>query len=191
MLRFSPILIFIILVLIVVLIITIINAYKKCPPGFVLIITNPKPDSFGNYIRIVKTGGAFVWPFAGTYQLLSLAPISSSLKFTQLLSKNNLKFNLDVDVIYAISSSDTVLNQAVHRFAGQKLAQIKGVAESIISGQTRLLVAELSEQEIYEVKKLTEQLNKNISGELLEIGINLINLEIKRTEKTEAKPSDN
>lgn len=183
--RLYPLFLLAIAGVIIFVVVTIINSYRKCPPGHVLLITNPKPDSFGNFYKIIKNGGAFVWPFMGSYQLLNLSPVNLRLNFDNLSSNLQTKYNIELDLLFAVSSSESVLNSAFERLSGLKNNQIKEIAKSIASAQTRLLIASLSDSEINNLKFLTDSLIKNISGEMLELGLQLINLEV-----TKAQTSD-
>ncbi len=182
--RFYFLIVIIVLIALFVTISFILTAYKKCPPGHVLIINNSKPDSFGNLNKIIFSGGAFVWPLVGSYQIFSLAPIIIDLHIQELAVKNQQKINFDAQAIIGISTSETVLKNAIDRFSGQNTAQIQQVAKNIILGQIRLLASETGISEIENFTQFSKKLSKEIEGEMIEIGLKRINLDITKVEKT-------
>ncbi len=161
----------------------IVSSYKKCPPGHVLIINNNKPDSFGNLNKIIFSGGAFVWPFVGSYQLFSLAPIAINLN-EKLLTKSSEKVKLELKTNIGISSSETVLKNAIDRFSGLSISQIKQIAQDVILGQMRKVTASTNSNEIEKLIDFSNTLSKEIEGDLMEIGLKLINLDVKKIEIT-------
>ncbi len=172
----------IVLIALIIAISFIINSYKKCPPGHVLIINNNKPDNFGNLNKILFSGGAFVWPIVGSYQIFSLAPIPIIIK-EDFLASSNQRVKLDIKINIGISTSETVLKDAIDRFSGLNIEQIKEIAEDIISGQLRKVTASVDTNELQDISAYANKITKEVSGELIEIGLKLINLDIKKIER--------
>lgn len=181
----SPVLIllFFLVVITGILISGIFKAYKKCPPGHVLIIFNNKPDSFGNMTKFVFSGGAFVWPFISSSQLLSLAPIQLNLILKELLTSDIKRTNIEMDCMFGISTSETVLQNAVNRLSGLNNEQIKEIASNILAGQLRKVISEMEMEEIKKGNGLNNNFKKEAEGELLEIGLKIISIDLKTIEE--------
>lgn len=181
--RFYLIAAVIVLIALIIAVSFIVSSYKKCPPGHVLIINNNKPDNFGNLNKIIFSGGAFIWPIVGSYQLFSLAPMVVTLN-EELLAKNNEKVKIGLKTNIGISTSETVLKNAIDRFSGLNISQIKQVAEDIILSQLRIIVAGSDKSELEKIPDFNKKLTKELEGELMEIGLKLINLDVKSIEVT-------
>lgn len=181
--RFYFAIIVVVLIALFIIFSFIISAYKKCPPGHVLIINNNKPDAFGNLNKIVFSGGAFVWPIVGSYQLYSLAPSTIDLNIADLVTKSKEKLQKDISAIIGISASETVLKNAIDRFSGLSKDQISKIAKNIIQGQIRLIVSDSEITEIENSNYFSNRLKKEIEGELLAMGLKLISLDVKKTKK--------
>lgn len=157
----------------------IISTYKKCPPGHVLIINNNKPDSFGNLNKILFSGGAFVWPMVGSYQLFSLAPMPIDLHgdfFTQSAEK----VSADIKAHIGISASETVLKNAIDRISGLDSARIKQLAHDVILVQIRNVISSTQARELSNLQAVSSRLKKDIEGGLMELGLKLISLDVKK-----------
>ncbi len=171
----------IILTALIVTISFIVSTYKACPPGHIMIINYSKPDDFGNMFKIISSGGAFIWPVFSSYQLYSLAPIPISLH-ENILAKNNERVNIEVKINVGISTSETVLKNAIDRFSGLSILQIKQVAHDIILSQLRTVVASSDKKELEEIIDMKKKFAQEIEGDLMTVGLKLINLDVKSIE---------
>lgn len=160
----------------------IVSSYKKCPPGHVLIINNNKQDSFGNMNKILFSGGAFVWPMVGSYQLFSLSPMAINLN-EELTTKSAEKIKIELKANIGISNSETVLKNAIDRFSGMGISRMKEIGQDIMLSQLRIIVADSDKNELDKVVDFNSRLKKEMEGELMEMGLKLINLDIKSIEK--------
>jgi uncharacterized membrane protein YqiK len=168
----------IILIALIIVVSFFVSSFKKCPPGHVLIINNNKPDNFGNMNKIIFSGGAFVWPFVGSFQLFSLAPIAVTLN-EELLSKNNERLKINIKTNIGISTSEMVLKNAIDRFSGLGISQIKQIALDVMLSKLREVVAGSDKNDLEKIQDFSNRLKKEIEGELMEIGLKLINLDVK------------
>jgi len=182
--RFYYFIIVIVLIALIIIFTFIISAYKKCPPGHVLIINNNKPDAFGNMYKILFAGGAFVWPVVGSYQLFSLAPVTLDLNIQDFITKNQQNLDMELSVIIGFSTSETILKNAIDRFSGLSKDKLSEIAQSIALGQIRKLVSDTETSDIENITSFNKALSKEIEGELMEVGLKLINLDIKKIIKT-------
>jgi len=176
--RFYLIIIATLLILLLVIFFNMLKYYKKCPPGHVMVIINNRGDSFGNRLKFIYAGGAFVWPIFGGYQLFNLSPFTISSKLTQLLTADNNKLDIELKVILAVSSNEMLLENAVDRISGLPQEKITTLAEDILSSLIRFTIISLKSGEIKQSTAFHEMLSNKIENEIGSIGLKLINLDI-------------
>ncbi len=171
----------IILIVLIIVVSFLVSTYKACPPGHVMIINFSKPDDSGNMYKIISSGGAFIWPVFGSYQLFSLAPIPLSLN-EKMLAKNNEKVGVEINANVGISTSETVLKNAIDRFSGLGISQIKQVAHDIVLSQLRTVVASSDKDELKKIIDVKKRFAREIEGDLMAVGLKLINIDVKSIE---------
>lgn len=153
--------------------------YKKCPPGHIMVIYNNKSDVFGNTIKVIHSGGAFVWPTSGSFQLFNLTPFTIEQKMQNLLTHDQQKVDLELKVIAAISTREITLQNAVERISGLTHEQLKSLSSDLISSQIRFAIISMKAGEIKESAEFTALLSKLLEEEISKIGLKIINTDIK------------
>jgi len=152
--------------------------YKKCPVGSILVIFNNISDNYGNKIKIIKSGGAFVWPFGGSYKIIDLKPFSINLIPENLLSKNEKRYQFNVKFILAINPDENVLYKSLERISGLSDEQLQQIALDMISGQLRTLFINMDDIEISNRSKVDYKIFQSLYEPLDNLGLQLLNLDI-------------
>lgn len=167
-----------IILLIILPIMLVINRYKRCPSNKVLV-------KYGKVISDVSAvcihgGGTFIWPIIQGYEFLSLEPMTTEIELSGALSKNNIRVNIPSTFTFGISTKPELMANAAERLLGMKYNDIITLANDIILGQLRLVIATLSIEEINQDReKFLEEINKNVNTELNKIGLEVINVNIR------------
>jgi flotillin len=174
------ILIILILALIFVSVSTIIllNFYKKCPPGCMLVVFNNKADDFGSKLKIIKSGGAFVWPFGGSFAIFDLSPFLIELLNARLTDRDGIDRIMDAKYLMALSSQESIVERAVERFAGLPREQIVQIARDLISSHIRSWFNHHSEKEFSDREYLNSGIKEMLEDSLEKTGLNLMNVDI-------------
>ncbi len=173
----------IVLVLLVILIIaTVATRYKKCPPDKVMVIygkVGKAPDGTARSAKCIHGGAAFIWPFIQSYSFLDLTPMSIQVDLKNALSRQNIRIDVPSRFTVGISVEAGVMQNAAERLRGLPLNEIQRLAEDIIFGQLRLIVATMDIEEINTDRdKFLEAVSINVEGELKKIGLRLINVNV-------------
>lgn len=162
--------------------IVILSRYRKCPSDKVLVIygkVGNAQDGSQRSAKCIHGGAAFIWPVVQAYEYLDLTPMSISVDLRNALSKQNIRVDVPSRFTVGISTENGVMQNAAERLLGMKIDAIRQVAEDIIFGQMRLIIATMDIEEINSDRdKFLEAVSSNVETELKKIGLRLINVNV-------------
>lgn len=154
-----------------------ISRYKRCPSDRVLVIYGKTGKN--QSARCIHGGAAFVWPVIQDYQFLDLTPISIDVDLRSALSKQNIRINVPSRFTVGISTEQGVVMNAANRLLGLPLSNVRDLAQDIIIGQMRLVIAMMDIEEINADRdKFQETVYDHVDIELTKIGLKLINVNV-------------
>lgn len=166
-----------VVLIIVVFIYSMFRRYKRCPSDQILVVYG-KTGGEGS-AKCIHGGAAFIWPIIQDYSFLDLTPISIEVNLTNALSKQNIRVNVPSRFTIGISTEPSVMQNAAERLLGQSLDAIKELAQEIIFGQLRLVVASMDIEEINTDRdKFLSHITHSVEAELKKVGLKLINVNI-------------
>lgn len=170
------------LVIGVLLFVLIASRYKKCPSDKIMVIygnVGKSKDGTTRSAKCVHGGAKFIWPFFQAYSFLDLTPISINVDLKKALSRQNIRVDVPSRFTVGISTEAGVMQNAAERLRGLKLADIQDLANDIILGQLRLVIALMDIEEINTNRdKFLEEVSRNVETELKKIGLKLINVNV-------------
>ena len=156
---------------------SLIRRYKRCPSDRILVVYGKTGK--GQSARCIHGGAAFIWPVFQDYAFLDLTPISIEVNLTNALSKQNIRVNVPSRFTIGVSTDPGVMQNAAERLLGLNLPKIQDVAQEIIFGQLRLVVASMDIEEINSDRdKFLQNITENVEAELKKVGLKLINVNI-------------
>jgi len=165
-----------VVLIIAVFIFSIIKRYKRCPSDRILVVYGKTGEGSA---KCVHGGGAFIWPIIQDYEFLDLTPISIEVNLTNALSKQNIRVNVPSRFTIGISTEPTVMQNAAERLLGLNGDAIRDLAQEIIFGQLRMVVASMDIEEINADRdKFLTHITHNVEVELQKVGLKLINVNI-------------
>lgn len=166
-----------VVLIIVVFIYSMFRRYKRCPSDQILVVYG-KTGGQGS-AKCIHGGAAFIWPIIQDYSFLDLTPISIEVNLTNALSKQNIRVNVPSRFTIGISTEPSVMQNAAERLLGLSLDAIKDLAQEIIFGQLRLVVASMDIEEINTDRdKFLSHITHSVEAELKKVGLKLINVNI-------------
>ncbi len=152
--------------------------YKRCPSDKILVIYGNTKGQRSS--RCIHGGAAFVWPLIQAYQFLDLTPIPIDIKLEGALSQQNIRINTPSTFTVGITTESGVMENAAERLLGLSLNDIQQLAQDIIFGQMRVVIATMPIEEINADRdKLIENISNGVEVELRKVGIRLINVNIQ------------
>ncbi|MFB3890925.1 MAG: SPFH domain-containing protein [Phycisphaerae bacterium] len=172
----------IILALIVIVIfVTIAKRYKRCPSNKILVKYGKTGG--GTAARCIHGGATFVWPLIQAYDYLDLEPFVVPIELTNALSQENIRVTVPTTVTAAISNQEGIMQNAAHRLLGLSTQQIQTLAQDIIIGQMRAVIATMRIEDINRDRQsFMAKVNEAVTTELEKIGLAVINVNIKDIE---------
>lgn len=162
----------------------LISRYKRCPSDKLLVVygrTGKKTDGSGDTstARVYHGGGAFIWPIIQDYAFLDLKPMSIEVDLKNALSKQNIRINVPSVFTVAVDSNNEVRINAAERLLGLGRGDIAALAQDIIFGQMRQVIAQMTIEEINADRDtFLENISSNLEMELHKIGLKLINVNV-------------
>ena len=171
-----------VVVLILLIVAMLATRYKKCPSDKVMVIygkVGKASDGTARSAKCIHGGAAFVWPFIQGYSFLDLAPISIQIDLKNALSRQNIRIDVPSRFTVAISTETGIMQNAAERLRSLPINEIQRLAEDIIFGQLRLIIATMDIEEINTNRdKFLDAVSINVEGELKKIGLRLINVNV-------------
>jgi flotillin len=166
-----------VVLIIVVFLFSMFRRYKRCPSDKILVVYG-KTGGEGS-AKCVHGGAAFIWPIIQDYAFLDLTPISIEVNLINALSKQNIRVNVPSRFTIGISTEPSVMQNAAERLLGLSLDSVQDLAQEIIFGQLRLVVASMDIEEINTDRdKFLSHITHSVETELKKVGLKLINVNI-------------
>ena len=157
---------------------SILSCYKRCRSDQILVVYGKVGT--GQSARCIHGGAALVWPVFQGYQFMDLTPISVEADLKGALSKQNIRINAPSSFTIGISTKPEIMQNAAERLLGLNMEQVRRMAEDIIMGQMRQVIASMTIEEINaDREKLITGVTESIATELDKIGLRLINVNIR------------
>jgi flotillin len=174
----SSLILFVFVGLFIFLLITIfIRRYKRCPSDRILVVYGKVGG--GKSAKCIHGGAAFIVPVIQDYEYLDLTPISIEVSLVNALSKQNIRVNVPSRFTIGISTEPGVMQNAAERLLGLGQNEIQELAQEIIFGQLRLVVASMDIEEINSDRdKFLSNISESVESELKKVGLKLINVNI-------------
>ena len=156
----------------------LVTRYKRCASDEILVVYGRVEG--GGSSRCIHGGGTMVWPLIQDYKILSLAPMTIDITLTNGLSKDGTQLNIFSTFGVGISAEPSIMNNAAEHLLHLDSSQIKRLASEIISGQLHRTISSLTISQINSDRNnLLNLIYKNVGGELNQVGIKMININIK------------
>jgi flotillin len=152
--------------------------YKRCPSNRILVVYG----KVGGHkaARCYHGGGKFIMPLVQDYAYMNLEPLVIDIPLEGALSQNNIRVNAPATFTVGISTDEVLMNNAAERLLPLGPQQIRELAQDIILGQLRLVIATLTIEEINrDREKFMGLINENVGQEINKIGLELINVNIR------------
>ncbi|NRA57648.1 MAG: flotillin family protein [Phycisphaerales bacterium] len=150
---------------------------QRCPPNRVLVVWG----SAGKTGRRCFNGGIkVVFPVVQQHAYMSTEPLVIDIPLEGALSLNNIRVNVPATFTVRIAPDPILMAAAAENLLGKPPQAIRELAQDIILGQLRLVIATLSIEEINKDREKFESLiRENVTQEINKIGLELINVNIR------------
>lgn len=164
-----------------------IAKYKTAGPDEALIVTgsylgnkNVHTDDSGNKIKIIRGGGAFIFPVFQQSEPLSL--LSSKLEVTtpEVYTEQGVPVMADGTAIIKIGSSIGEIATAAEQFLGKEKSEREAEAREVLEGHLRSILGSMTVEEIYKNRdKFSQEVQRVASQDLAKMGLVIVSFTIK------------
>ena len=175
------------LFIIVAIVAVYIAKYKTVGPDEALIVTgsflgskNVHTDDSGNRIKIIRGGGAFVFPVFQQSEPLSL--LSSKLEVTtpEVYTEQGVPVMADGTAIIKIGGSISEIATAAEQFLGKRKEDRENEAKEVLEGHLRSILGSMTVEEIYKNRdKFSQEVQRVASHDLAKMGLVIVSFTIK------------
>ena len=173
----GPMLLIFVALFILLTLIVLIKRYKRCPSDRILVVYGKVGG--GQSAKCIHGGAAFIIPVIQDFEFLELTPISIEVNLINALSKQNIRVNVPSRFTIGVSTEPGVMQNAAERLLGLGQNEIQDLAQEIIFGQLRLVVASMDIEEINNDRdKFLTNISESVETELRKVGLKLINVNI-------------
>jgi len=178
---FDSILIVFCLVIVLGTLLFWVQRYKRCPSDKILVVYG---KTHGARSSLCIHGGAcFVWPVLQSHQWLDLTPIPIDLGEKEFSPNEKDRVKIVSKLIAGVSTETGIMENAAERLLGLKVDSIRDLTLEITEGCMRSAVKELGAETIRsDPDSLIDRLGERLDSVLKEIGLKVINLDIKKIE---------
>ncbi|CAM3844163.1 flotillin family protein [Mesobacillus zeae] len=161
--------------------------YKTAGPDEALIVTgsflgnkNVHMDDSNNKIKIIRGGGAFIFPVFQQARPLSL--LSSKLEVTtpEVYTEQGVPVMADGTAIIKIGGSINEIATAAEQFLGKKKEDRENEAKEVLEGHLRSILGSMTVEEIYKNRdKFSQEVQRVASQDLAKMGLVIVSFTIK------------
>ncbi len=156
---------------------------KICPPNEVYIFSGRGErlaDGRGRGYRVLFGGRALYIPIFMSVERMSLNIIEVPIAVRNAYSQGGIPLAVDAIANVKISGEPAVIGNAIERFLGRDLNEIRRVAKETLEGHLRGVLARLTPEEVNEDRlKFVQELAEESELDLRKLGIHLDTLKIQ------------
>ena len=131
--------------------------------------------------RVVKGGGAVVWPLVQQSRELSLELMSFDVAPTQdLYTSQGVAVNVEAVTQIKVKSDPVSILTAAEQFLSKDAAEREGLIRLVMEGHLRGIVGQLTvEQIVKEPEMVADRMRSNVAEDMSKMGLEVISFTIK------------
>ncbi|WP_110934346.1 flotillin family protein [Paenibacillus bouchesdurhonensis] len=177
----------IVLAVIVVLGLAFWARYKTVSPDEAMIVTgsflgskNISDDETGRKIKIVRGGGAFIWPIFQKAEFMSLLSHKLDVMTPEVYTEQGVPVSADGVAIIKVGSSVEDVATAAEQFMGKPIESLKGEAQEVLEGHLRSILGSMTVEEVYRNRdKFAQEVQGVAARDLKKMGLQIVSFTIK------------
>ncbi len=168
----------------VVLAFVVVNTFRRiCGPNEALIVSGllsgSKMDGKRRGFRAIVGGPCWSIPGFTKVERLALTLMEVPITVRNAYSKGGIPMNVEAIANVKVSSDQRVISNAVERFLGRDVNEIRRVAKETLEGHLRGVVATLTPEQVNEDRLVfAEALTRETEEDLVKLGLHLDTLKI-------------
>lgn len=177
----------IVVIVIVILGIAFWARYKTVGPDEGMIVTgsflgskNISEDESGRKIKIVRGGGAFIWPIFQQSEFISLLSHKLDVTTPEVYTEQGVPVIADGVAIIKVGSAIEDVATAAEQFIGKPLEALKGEAQEVLEGHLRAILGSMTVEEVYRNRdRFAQEVQGVAARDLKKMGLQIVSFTIK------------
>lgn len=163
--------------------------YKTVGPDEAMIVTgsflggkniSTDADGSGRKIKIVRGGGAFIWPIFQQAEFLSLLSHKLDVSTPEVYTEQGVPVIADGVAIIKIGGSIEDVATAAEQFLGKPIEALKGEAQEVLEGHLRAILGSMTVEEVYRNRdKFAQEVQGVAAKDLKKMGLQIVSFTIK------------
>lgn len=161
--------------------------YKTVSPDEAMVVTgsflggkNALIDESGRRIKIVRGGGAFIWPIFQKAEFLSLLSHKLDVSTPEVYTEQGVPVMSDAVAIIKIGGSVEDVATAAEQFMGKPTEALKSEAQEVLEGHLRAILGSMTVEEVYRNRdKFAQEVQAVAAKDLKKMGLQIVSFTIK------------
>lgn len=161
--------------------------YKTVSPDEAMIVTgtflgnrNISDDDSGRKIKIVRGGGAFIWPIFQKSEFMSLLSHKLDVMTPEVYTEQGVPVSADGVAIIKVGSSIEDVGTAAEQFMGKPIEALKSEAQEVLEGHLRSILGSMTVEEVYRNRdKFAQEVQGVAARDLKKMGLQIVSFTIK------------
>jgi flotillin len=161
--------------------------YKTVSPDEAMVVTgsflggkNALVDESGRRIKIVRGGGAFIWPIFQKAEFLSLLSHKLDVSTPEVYTEQGVPVMTDAVAIIKIGGSVEDVATAAEQFMGKPTEALKSEAQEVLEGHLRAILGSMTVEEVYRNRdKFAQEVQAVAAKDLKKMGLQIVSFTIK------------
>lgn len=182
----------IVVVIIVILGLAFMARYKTVGPDEAMIVTGSflgnknvtaeadDPAGGGRKIKIIRGGGAFIWPIFQQSAYLSLLSHKLDVSTPEVYTEQGVPVIADGVAIIKIGGSVEDVATAAEQFMGKPIEALKSEAQEVLEGHLRAILGTMTVEEVYRNRdRFAQEVQGVAARDLKKMGLQIVSFTIK------------
>ncbi|WPP42580.1 flotillin family protein [Paenibacillus hunanensis] len=177
----------VVVIVLVVLGITFWARYKTVSTDEAMVVTgsflgskNISDDGSGRKIKIVRGGGAFIWPIFQKAEFLSLLSHKLDVTTPEVYTEQGVPVMADGVAIIKIGSSVEDVATAAEQFMGKPIQALQSEAQEVLEGHLRSIMGSMTVEEVYRNRdRFAQEVQSVAARDLKKMGLQIVSFTIK------------
>jgi flotillin len=177
----------VIVVVFCVFVLVYASRYTKVGPNEVLVISGRRrrmigmdgaPQTVG--YRIVKGGGAFVWPVFEKAEVLSLELLTLDVKLPEVYTTTGVPVIVDGVAQIKVKGEDVSIATAAEQFLSKTRAEIMQIALQSLEGHLRAILGIMTVEDIYKNREVfAQRVQEMAATDLANMGLQIVSFTLR------------
>ncbi len=180
-------------VVILILFAYMLSRYTKVGPNEVLVVSGVKrkvrdPDGSVHErgFRIVKGGGAYIWPIFEKVDVLSLELLTIDVQTPEVYTSKGVPVKVDGVAQTKVKGDDVSIATAAEQFLGKNTDEIRNIAMQTLEGHLRAILGTMTVEEIYQNRDaFAAKVQEVAAGDMPNMGLHIVSFTIRDIRDTQ------